>query len=69
MRAELLSILLFAATGCTADSNAALDSCMANGRAYYRRMGQYPTFRDGRDAEYSAREHCERSAAAFDDVG
>jgi hypothetical protein len=46
-----------------------VERCMEQARAHYRSIGAYPVFPDGIDAEHVAREHCERSPKAFDNVG
>ncbi len=42
------------------------ETCVAKGLDYHRNSGQHPTVSTGISAEYMAREHCSRSAAAFD---
>lgn len=71
MRAELLLSLLLALAGCSAgDGGISPDAkaCLDKARAYYQRIGAYPKFSDGRDAEQVAAEHCSRSPRAFDGV-
>lgn len=56
------------ACGAVGEAHPAVERCMDKARTHYRSIGAYPAFPDGIDAEHVAREHCERSPHAFDNV-
>ena len=43
--------------------------CVADGVAYFKEIGSYPTLSDGRNAEEVASERCQRTLTAFPKQG
>lgn len=72
MRVLAICLVLTACVSRGADGETAVRECIANGVAYFKEIGSYPTLSDGRDAEAVAAERCRRAPTAFpprDSVG
>ena len=68
-RVLMIFLIVILVSACGPNQNQGVEECVANGVAYFKVIGSYPTLSSapdtGRRAEDVARERCNRTITAF----